>query len=152
MNRIENRELFNVQNISTKYGLAGGLITFLLLLIINSLSTPTVLSGILTIYVPMGIIVLIALNVLKRQVSSRLFGKGARLSFKISLIAALIVAVLSLVIYVVVPSLAFQNFGRETTSTVQALEVASMLFFEIMVFTNLMAFIVLQYLKRRVEL
>lgn len=153
MNDTNKMETVKLSHLSFKYGVIGGLVTSLLLILLSKSGEANPLYYSLFKYIPMGVMVFLALNILQKIVEKKsVFGKGAKIAFNLSLIAGLIVAVTSFILYAINPDWAFDKFGKVTNSFPQAATVAAMLFFEILVVTNLIAFVILQYIKRNVKI
>ena len=154
MNDLKNTEIIKTSQLSYKYGAIGGILTSLLLVAINNSSGeahPMYVA--LLKYIPLGLVVFLALNILQKTVEKKsIFGKGASIAFSLSIVAGLLVAAVNMILYIVNPEWSFDKFGRVTTSLQQAATVTAMLFFEILVVTNLIAFVILQYIKRDVKL
>ena len=149
----ENTEIFNSANLSYRYGIIGGILTSAVLIGINSGGDTHPIYFSIFKYIPMAIMVILALMEVKNIGEDKaIFSKGARIAFKLSLIAGIIVAIVSVLLFAINPELAFNKFGQMTTTYSRAILVGAMLFFEILVLTNLIAFIMLQYIKREVKI
>jgi len=149
----ENTEIFNPSNLSYRYGIIGGLLTSAILIFMNSGEATHPIYFSIFKYIPMALMVILALNeVMKIGEDKAIFSKGASIAFKLSLIAGILVALVSVILFAVNPEWAFNKFGQMTTTYSRAILVGAMLFFEILVLTNLIAFIMLQYIKRDVKI
>lgn len=152
MAKIENTELINTSNISTKYGVIMGAILSGLLLIFQIAGKDYSPFGKLTKFIVIFIMITWVLNMLKNRIKGDIFIKGLSVGTKMSMVAALLVIVINVILFAVAQDISFSRYGLEPTSFMDLAMISAILFFEIFVFGSLIAFIVLQYLKgKRVE-
>jgi hypothetical protein len=147
MNKIENKEILNPNNLSFKYGIVAGIAmaAFLLMFQINGADYSPFLKWFK--YLFLGLTLIIALGHFKRKHEDRIFVKGIGMGTKLSLIAGLVLILINMVLYLTLPELAFSKYNLEPHTFLQYLSISMILFFETLVFGSIITFTILQYLK-----
>ena len=149
MSTVERSDLMNFRNISTRYGLAAGLLMAAFLIVMQVTNNDYSPFVKLSKYFLLAIPIILALKLYKEKYSGDIFIKGVSLSAKLSLIAGCTLVLINLLLYMVSPDLAFSKYSLEPTSIIQMIVISAIIFFETFVFGNLISFICLQYLKDR---
>ncbi len=149
MSTVERSDLMNFRNISTRYGLAAGLLMAAFLIVMQVTNNDYSPFVKLSKYFLLAIPIVLALKLYKEKYSGDIFIKGVSLSAKLSLIAGCTLVLINLLLYMVSPDLAFSKYSLEPTSIIQMIVISAIIFFETFVFGNLISFICLQYLKDR---
>lgn len=147
---IEKNSLTHKENISLKYGVLAGLaMSFYLLLfqISGNDYSPGYKSF---MYFFLFLASIASLYQLSRAKKGPIFAKGIFTGLKLSIIASSFVAILNIILFLVHPDFAFSKFGLIPTSIYQAIIVSAMLFIEIFVMGNILAFVNMQYFKRSI--
>ena len=132
------------------YGLVAGLLVSLLLLVIQFINMQSVSSTIFTKYSVLAVLLITGLNALKLN-TSQIFKEGVKYTFEFSLLASAIISIINLMLYFTFPELGFNKFGYHANSNIGAFLISAMQFFEILVGINLIGFIALQFMKRRIR-
>ena len=152
MPKIEKQQLINLNNLSTKYGLLGGLLMAVILfgfqITGNDFSPFVKLSK----YTMLALSIVVALNIYKNKIKGDIFIKGISLGTKLSLVSGLILVALNYAIFFLYPDFAFSKYSIEPSSIRQVTLISGVLFFETLVFGSLITFMVLQFLKEPIEL
>ncbi len=147
MQQIEKKDIINLSNLSTQFGIYAGLGMALVLFVFQ-------LSGHdyqpllkYSNYLMLALMIIIALNIYNKNSRGDIFVKGLKVGFKTSFVAAITLVVINLIIYLVDPAFTFSKFSIEPSNMLQTATVSGALFFETLVFGSLIAFATLQYLK-----
>ena len=152
MSTIENQDIINTSNISTRFGLFSGMLMAAVLLLFQISGqdySPFLKLG---KYLVLGAGIVAALNVYKQASSKDVFIGGIGVGVKLSLAAALILVATNIVLYAVAPAFAFSKYGLEPHSFAEMGLISGILFFETFVFGSIITFSVLQFLKDKIEI
>lgn len=147
MSNLENKDIINTSNLSTKYGIGAGLLMALFLFIIQMSGndfSPFVKLG---KYLVLALTIVVALNVFKEKINGDIFIKGIGLGSKLSLIAGLILVGLNYALYFMYPEIAFSKYSIKPINFREVTMISGVLFFETLVFGSLITFMTLQFLK-----
>lgn len=147
MARVENTDIVNSNNLSTQYGLLGGGIMVIVLMLFqvsgNDFSPFLKLSK----YIALAVVIAWALNVYKSKTSGDIFITGISVGMKISLIAGVVLVLMNVGLYLLFPAYAFSKYNIEPSTLQQMALVCAVLLFETIVFGGIITFAILQYLK-----
>ena len=148
MSELENKEIINTNNLSTRYGMIAGLIMSIFLVAFQASGNDFSPFYKLANYIILGITVVIALNVLNQKTPGDVFVKGVGTGTSLSLVAGLALVIINYLLFFIFPELSFSKYSIEPTNLKQVTMVSAVLFFETLVFGSLITFATVQYLKR----
>jgi len=152
MNNLENQEIINTHNISFRYGAIAGILMAVVLMLFSMSGNDFSPFLKLSKYLPLAMVIIVALNIYKSKVNSNIFIKGIGIGAKLSIIAGAILALINLVLFLIQPEWSFSKYGIDPTSLERMIMVSAILFFETFVFGNIISFAILQYLKDRIKI
>ena len=139
--------------VSTRYGLIAGISMSAILLLFQLFTGDLNPYLKLIKYLPLFICLGLALVEIKHIIpGEKIFIKGMAHGFKLSAYAGIIVAIVSLLIAFFKPDLRFSIFGVQSKTIAQDVIISAMLAAETFVFGSIISFIILQFLKERVQL
>ena len=151
MSTIENKELINKNNLSTKYGLIAGGAMALFLIAFQASGNDFSPFMKLSKYLILGVTIIVALNLLKKNISGDVFVRGIGTGMKLSLIAGAILVIINFLLFFIAPDIAFSKYSIEPSSLKQVAMISGVLFFETIVFGSLITFAVLQFTKGKIS-
>lgn len=135
-----------------RYGIGAGFAMALVLLICQLTGNDVATGFKLLKYLLLGGIIVLALNNYGKTHGDDLFINGSAVGVTLSLVAAAILALINIIIFLTLPEFAFSKYTVEPTSLLQASMISMMLFFEAWVIGGIITFIVVQWMKNRAKL
>ena len=148
MDNTETNNIFDSRNLSTKYGILAGVGMSLILLLFQATANDFSPWLKLVKYFILGIVLIFALNKLSSISSKDVFIKSISAGTKLSLIAALVLVVINILLFIAIPNLAFSKYNIEPANFSQVSMVSAVLFFETLVFGSIISFAIAQFLKK----
>lgn len=148
---VEKNRLLNARNLSLKYGIYAGIAMSVFLLLFQLAGVDYAPGYKFFMYGFLFIAITAALYQIAKVSKGKIFAKGVLTGLQLTVITAFLMVVVNLVVYFVAPQYTFSRFGLEPTTIFEVLEVCAMMFIEVFVAGNLMAFINMQYFKRNLH-
>jgi hypothetical protein len=153
MSSIDKINPIRPNNLSSKYGILAGLSMALFLLVFQVSGNDYSPFLKLCKYGILGVAIVLALMSYKNSKRSKgVFIKGMIIGNKLSLVAAAILAMVNILLFLSVDQWAFSKYGVEPSSIGQSIVISGILFFETFVFGMIITLTTLQFLKERVLL
>jgi len=136
-------------NISIQYGVIAGVIMALYLFFFQYLDndySPGLKFG---KYIVLAICIVLGLNKFKPAVGKRFFQSGLFLGTRLTTIAAIIVVIVHILLYIIQPDLSFSKYTLFPENPGKMFAIGGLTFVEIFVFGNILTFLTLQFLKEK---
>ena len=148
---VEKNKWFNPRNLSLRYGVYAGIAMSVYLLLFQLAGADYAPGYKFFMYGFLFVAITAALYQIAKVSKGKIFTKGVLTGLQLTVVTAFLMVGVNLVVFFIAPEYTFSRFGLEPTSIFEVLEVSAMMFIEVFVAGNLMAFINMQYFKRDVH-